>query len=63
VVLADLYDPFSMPSDLLKAHEELDRFVERLIAPKRKFKSDSDRLGALFQRYEAMTARPLATKS
>ncbi len=32
--LAELYNPESMPSDLLKAHQELDRAVERLYRDK-----------------------------
>lgn len=49
--LADLYDPKAMPPDLVKAHRKLDRAVERLYrsAP---FKSDSDRVALLFQRYK-----------
>lgn len=47
---AELYDPLTMPDDLLKAHQKLDREVERAYrsAP---FKDDSERISHLFQKY------------
>ena len=39
--LADLYDPIAMPSDLVAAHGELDRAVDRLYSPRKKFTSDT----------------------
>ncbi len=53
--LADLYDPFAMPADLVKAHDELDRVVDSLFAPKKKFKTDIDRLEVLFECYAEVT--------
>lgn len=55
--LADLYDPLSMPADLLKAHRELDRAVDKAYrqAP---FASDDERLVFLFSLYEKLTAPP-----
>jgi hypothetical protein len=53
--LADLYDPLTMPPDLLKAHADLDRAVDRCYrtAP---FTSDRQRVEFLFARYESLTA-------
>jgi hypothetical protein len=53
--LADLYDPLTMPSDLLKAHADLDRAVDRCYrtAP---FTSDRQRVEFLFTLYESLTA-------
>lgn len=48
--LADLYDPENMPAALLKAHERLDRAVERAYR-REKFTSDSERVAYLFERY------------
>jgi hypothetical protein len=33
LALADLYDPLMMPAPLLKAHQELDRSVDRCYRP------------------------------
>ncbi|MEP0390753.1 MAG: DNA methyltransferase [Erythrobacter sp.] len=51
--LADLYDPDTMPADLRRAHNALDKAVDRLYraAP---FASDRDRVEHLFGRYEAL---------
>ncbi len=56
--MADIYDPLRMPAPLLKAHQALDRSVDRCYraAP---FTSERERVEYLFQLYEAMTA-PLA---
>lgn len=53
--LADLYDPLTMPVGLLKAHQKLDKAVDELYS-KNAFKSDSERVEMLFERYEAITA-------
>ena len=47
--LADLYGDL-MPPDLLKAHEELDRYVEKCYR-KKKFKDDTDRMNYLYDLY------------
>jgi len=57
--LADLYDPLNMPRNLLKAHQVLDRAVDRCYRSK-KFSSERERIEHLFQLYEQLTA-PLAT--
>ena len=58
--LAELYDPDLMPTDLRKAHRDLDRAVDRLYRSRPTFKSESERLQHLFGLYEQMlgTLRP-----
>ncbi|MFO1487009.1 MAG: DNA methyltransferase [Verrucomicrobiota bacterium] len=53
--LADLYDPLSMPPELVKAHTELDRAVEKCYRPE-PFNSDRERVEFLFSLYEKLTA-------
>jgi hypothetical protein len=53
--LADLYDPLMMPAPLLKAHQELDRAVDRCYRPE-PFDSDRHRVEFLFALYEKITA-------
>jgi len=53
--LADLYDPLTMPASLLKAHQELDRAVDRCYRPD-PFPSDRHRVEYLFALYEKITA-------
>lgn len=55
LTLAELYDPESMPSDLLEAHKLNDQAIERCYRP-RPFESDEDRLQVLFDLYAKMTA-------
>jgi hypothetical protein len=56
--LADLYDPLTMPADLLNAHDALDRAVDRTYcsAP---FTTDRERVEFLFGLYEKLSV-PLA---
>jgi hypothetical protein len=53
--LAELYDPDKMPSELLAAHQKLDKAVDRLYR-ERPFKDAADRLSCLLARYEVLTA-------
>ena len=53
--LADLYDPLCMPRELLRAHTELDRAVEKCYRAE-PFHSDRERVEYLFGRYEQLTA-------
>lgn len=53
--LADLYDPLSMPPELVRAHAALDRAVEKCYRPDQ-FHSDRERVEHLFRRYEQLTA-------
>ncbi len=59
--LADLYDPVAMPAGLRKAHQVLDRAVDRLYH-KSGFTSDYERVEHLLALYEKMTA-PLSAKA
>jgi hypothetical protein len=58
--LADLYDPNTMPRELVRAHSELDRAVERCYRPG-PFHSDRERVEHLFRLYEQLTAPLLPT--
>ena len=53
--LADLYDPDLMPPSLRRAHQTLDRAVDRMYRP-RKFSSERERVEHLFTLYERMRA-------
>ncbi|MCX6908279.1 MAG: class I SAM-dependent DNA methyltransferase, partial [Verrucomicrobia bacterium] len=53
--LADLYDPNTMPPELVRAHSELDRAVEKCYRPA-PFQSDRERVEHLFRLYEQLTA-------
>jgi len=47
---ADLYNPISMPADLVKAHFKLDREVEKAYTTK-KFDNESDMVAYLMKQY------------
>ncbi len=51
--LADLYNPLTMPAELLKAHQKLDREVEKAYGGP--FDDDSARIAFLFKLYKEMT--------
>ena len=53
--LADLYDPLSMPPDLVKAHHALDRAVDAAYG-KTNFASAAERVAFLFTLYEKLTS-------
>ena len=56
--LADLYDPLSMPLQLVKAHQNLDRAVDLAYVAsggKRTWKTESERVEFLFKHYHAIT--------
>jgi hypothetical protein len=48
--LADLYDPIAMPPKLAKAHQELDKAVDKAYG--KRFDNDSERMKFLFELYE-----------
>ena len=50
--LADLYDPLTMPKELVRAHNELDGEVERAYG--KRFKSDLERVAYLFEKYQVL---------
>ncbi len=58
--LADLYDPDLMPPNLRRAHQRLDRAVDRLYRPAG-FASERERVEHLFELYEKLRA-PLEAK-
>lgn len=49
--LADAYNPLAMAPALVKAHNELDRVVDRAFGAPRKLTSDEQRLELLFNIY------------
>jgi len=53
--IAWLYDPKTMPENLLAAHQALDDNLEKIYIG-RPFKNDTERLEHLFKRYAEMTA-------
>ncbi len=57
--LADLYDPLTMPPDLVKAHAALDKAVDKCYRPQ-PFPSDAKRVEFLFELYEKYAAGLLA---
>ncbi|MCF7810022.1 N-6 DNA methylase [bacterium] len=58
--LADLYDPVTMPPNLVKAHRKLDRAVDAAYG-KRSFSSEAERVAFLFAKYQEI-ASPLLPK-
>ena len=58
--LADLYDPLTMPPNLRKAHQALDRAVDRLYR-RAGFASERERVEHLLMMYEGMR-RPLGAQ-
>ena len=58
--LADLYDPVTMPPELVKAHHQLDAAVDAAYS-KKKFSGDSDRVAFLFELYQKIIS-PLEAK-
>ena len=53
--LADLYDPTCMPTDLRKAHEELDKIVDVAFGATNLCSNNDERLEILFKSYIRMT--------
>ncbi len=57
--LADLYDPLTMPPELLKAHHKLDAAVDKAYEAsggKKSYKSDAERVAFLFELYQKYTS-------
>ncbi len=59
--LAELYDPDLMPTDLRRAHQAIDRAVDRLYR-QRRFETESDRLQHLLAAYERL-ANPVGAEA
>jgi len=53
--LADLYDPLTMPPELTKPHQALDRAVDAAYG-KRTFTGDAERVAFLFELYQQYTS-------
>lgn len=53
--LADLYDPTYMPTDLRKAHDELDKIVDIAFGATKPCSNNDERLEILFKSYIRMT--------
>ncbi len=53
--LADLYDPNTMPLDLVKAHQALDKAVDQCYRPQ-PFANETKRIEFLFELYDKYTA-------
>jgi hypothetical protein len=53
--LADLYDPLTMPPELTKAHQALDRAVDAAYG-KKSFTGDAERVAFLFDLYQQYTS-------
>ena len=54
--LADLYDPLTMPKELVKAHKTLDLAVDKLYR-KTPFKDDAERVSFFFELYKEITKK------
>lgn len=52
--LADLYDPLTMPPDLVRAHNDLDKFVDKCYRPQ-SFETEMQRIEYLFDLYKVYT--------
>ena len=52
--LAELYNPLTMPATLLRAHQKLDRAVEKAYG--RTFRNDNERVLSLFNKYSSITS-------
>jgi hypothetical protein len=64
--LANLYDPLTMPPALVKAHQKLDKAVEKAYGSDRKsaeFSNDADRAAHLFYLYQTLTEGLMAKKT
>jgi len=55
--LADAYNPLAMDPALVKAHDKLDRVVDKAFGSERKLTTERQRLEILFTRYAEMTAK------
>lgn len=53
--LADLYDPLTMPPELVRAHQTIDRAVDAAYG-KKSFASEAERVAFLFERYQTITS-------
>lgn len=64
--LADLYDPLSMPHELLRAHRKLDKAVDKAYARsagKQSWSTEAKRVAFLFGMHQSITSLPKKPKS
>jgi hypothetical protein len=59
--LADLYDPNTMPPELVKAHQQLDKAVDLCYRPQ-PFINETKRIEFLFELYDKLTSGMFAAK-
>lgn len=59
--LADLYDPLTMPADLLEAHKQIDAAVDKLYGYKGS-NDDTERVAFVFGLYQSLTNLPVIPK-
>ena len=55
--LADLYNPLAMPGNLVKAHQVLDRAVDKAFGSTAKLETTEDRQRVLFRAYAKLTGQ------
>ena len=55
--LADLYDPVTMPPELVAAHRKLDAAVEKAYGRKFAANDDAERVAFLFEKYSELTSK------
>jgi hypothetical protein len=60
--IAWLYDPSTMPANLLQSHKNLDEALETIYIG-RSFKNDTERLEHLFKLYSTMIKKELSTRA
>ena len=52
--LHDMYDSSTMDPRLLVAHENLDRALDKVLAPRRRIRAEVDRVSVLFDLYQRL---------
>ncbi len=57
VPLADLYDPLSIPDEILDAHRKIDLAVDRAFTERGRPSTTTDRMRILFPAYEELRGR------
>lgn len=55
--LAGLYNPLAMPASLVKAHQTLDRAVDKAFGTSARLEAADDRLRILFRAYTKLTSQ------
>ena len=55
--MADLYSPLAMPIDLVKAHQSLDRAVDKAFSTSARLETPEDRQKVLFRSYAKLTGQ------